>query len=152
MGANPRPSWDTKFICAAALLRTSELINSIVKYVLPLCAYFAHNYVTQVCWVTQQRPRLLISGPAVTGWGLTANKICHVLLQQCSLAKTQHYVPKTACAKAEIWCNRPCPSLLQKIGRMKRKHYCFLQNSFLMTAWVPGLEQHTVLLAVSINT
>lgn len=43
VGVSLRPSWDTKLICAAALLRTSELINSIVKYVLPLCAYFTQN-------------------------------------------------------------------------------------------------------------
>lgn len=69
VGANPRPSWDTELICAAALLGASGPINSTVEYFSPLCASFIQNYTTQVR--SALRPRVVISGPVATGWSLT---------------------------------------------------------------------------------
>lgn len=72
MGANLNPSWDTESMCAAALLGSSGPTNSTVKYFSPFCASCAQNYATQVC--SALRPRLVISGPAATGWSLVVGQ------------------------------------------------------------------------------
>lgn len=123
---------------SCCFLSAAGPINSAEECFSPLCASFIQSDATQVC--SALTARLVISGPAAVGWSLIVSQNPCVLLQQSGLARTQHYCTKTSCAKAETWCKQLCPSFLQKMGDTKRKHYLFLKNRFLMTAWVPQVS------------
>lgn len=153
MGANLNQSCDTESMCAAALLGSSGPINSTVKYFSPFCTSCTQNHATQVR--SALRPRLVISGPAATGWSLVVGQKlqCHGSPAWAEHSSISSNLPVQ---RLRLGATSFVPSLLQEMGRMKRKDYCFPSTRLLMTAWAPraGYQgwKHTLALAVSINS